>query len=98
MAVEQDGNALLYASKALQDDTEVVLTAVHSQPDALFYASPDKQAMQRCSAAWHAALDSDSVQNLKSLRLAEAEAEAEREASERARNEDQARREAEKRL
>lgn len=37
--VEQDGNALYYASEELRNDSEVVLAAVRQDPMALWYAS-----------------------------------------------------------
>ena len=38
-AVKQDGRALSYASAALKNDKEVVLTAVNQDRNALRYAS-----------------------------------------------------------
>ena len=42
-AVKQDGNALQYASKELQNDTRVVTAAVKQDGNALQYASKELQ-------------------------------------------------------
>ena len=45
MAVQQDGDALEYASPELRADREVVLAAVDQNGDALRHASPELRAL-----------------------------------------------------